>query len=1251
MEVIKGLKGTATKANKKHRERKAGTKADKKRKKKQQRQNPGEPHNPNSAKVLAFKSQSAKRAAQRSAQLQQKRLHVPIVERITEEPPPLLVVVHGPSKVGKSTVIQSLLKHYTKHNVPEVKGPITVVSGKKRRLTFVECGGDLPTMIDTAKVADLVLMVIDASFGFEMETFEYLNILQTHGFPKVMGILTHLDGFKDNKALKKTKKRLKTRFWAEVYEGAKLFYFSGLLHSGRYPKREVLNLARFISVTKPRPLTWRASHPYVVADRFEDSTAPELVEDNPKVSRTVTLYGYMRGAPMRMHQKVHLAGVGDLAVNNLESLPDPCPLPEKGPGGKRVTLNERDQKLYAPMSDVGALLYDKDAVYIHMDDHKIAFTKAENNDGIGDGETADGEADLPEEETEGVKMVRDLQQLTDPLDRKLEDSSIQLFSRGKSLPNLPHDDGEDDGDDEEEASEGEDEGEGGTVKERIVRVGDRVRRRAIFDDEETDGQEDADEGDDDDEEDIDEEDEDGELLPGGREDEEGLGGATKWKDGLLERRARALADKSLKLRELVYNRGAVVTATKSASFGDVDELEDEDQDSSGDDQDGDFFRPVGSFAKTRSKGDDDDAIDELDSVREASTRELLDVEQDEEEDDEPVLEGDSSDEEEEEEEDDDDDDDDVEEDKDGGEDIADLDVTAGGASKSKVITQWDGDGVEVIRNRFVTGDWVAAEKRRLRQLNGSMDGEEDDGGMFDDDEVYGDFEDLEAGETLNGDSASDGGTGQDEEEEANPEERRRRKAELKEKFDSAYDNKALKDDKGKSVVQPDGQDEDAADEHHELVQKSLAKQKVLNRETLESLKPTDRAAIAGYSPGTYVRIQLSDVPYELVRNMDPRRPLLIGGLSTAEEEVGLMHTRLKKHRWHRKVLKTRDPLIISVGWRRFQTLPIYSLEDRNKRLRMLKYTPEHMHCLMACHGPFVPQNFGLVAFQTMGKRSAWRIAATGVTLEADFSSKIVKKLKLVGHPFKIFKNSAYVRDMFNSPLEVARFEGASIRTVSGIRGQIKKALREAEGGAGTFRASFEDRLLMSDIVFLRAWVPVDVPRFYNPVTSLLAAGDETWQGMRTTGQVRQAMNIPIPTEKDSLYKPIERVPRKFNALQVPRRLQADLPFKSKPKVELPRKKKTLEQKRAVVLEPEERKAVTLLQQLNTIRKDKAKKRHLQQEARKEARAKLAAKDTAAISAATRELKKKRWAIQGMAERKRSSAGPLNSGRGKRARPG
>ncbi len=63
----------------------------------------------------------------------------PVVEKPLEEPPPYVVLVQGPPGVGKSLLIKCLVKHFTRQTIVDMRGPVTVVAGKARRVTFIEC--------------------------------------------------------------------------------------------------------------------------------------------------------------------------------------------------------------------------------------------------------------------------------------------------------------------------------------------------------------------------------------------------------------------------------------------------------------------------------------------------------------------------------------------------------------------------------------------------------------------------------------------------------------------------------------------------------------------------------------------------------------------------------------------------------------------------------------------------------------------------------------------------------------------------------------------------------------------------------------------------------------------------------------------------------------------------------------------------------------------------------------------------------
>lgn len=1114
--------------------------------------------NPKAFAINAPKS--AERRFRRKQDIEEKRYHIPLVDRTPTEPPPIVVAVVGPPQVGKSTLIKSLVKHWSKHSLASASGPITVVCGKKRRVTLIECANDIHSMIDVVKVADLVLLMVDASFGFEMELFEFLNICQSHGFPKIMAILSHLDLLKNEADRKKVKKSMKKRFWTEIYKGAKLFFCTGVMH-GLYGKRDTQNIARQVSIIKFRPLTWQTSHPYVVVDRIEDITDPEKIRCNREVARRVSMYGFVRGTPLKSNSDIHIPGGGDFRLRIISSMPDPCPLPKQ-----RKSLNEKDRMIYAPFCGVGGVICDKDAVYIEVggahsfsdkvltrdsdeimkqiieskstietqmkesdfqfftNHNETATEPSQKQSGIRDYEYDDDDDDDEEVyETKNLKMIRNVNQKPPVTPKPLSNSRPSLLNPNYDTADL-----------ETPTIGWKQESNQNDFSRYDTRPNSKRNiYNRDFDDEEMD-----DDMEDDSEDDIEEDDE----IESDDDDGDYEASNIKWKQNLDQKACVNFFKRqheSRDLQRLVYGG---INGYKSVHAGLSFSLDEE--------SDGRTMRPTENSIECTVDRSSEGVMDE-------DSYESL---------------------------------------------------------------------MAAIKNKFVTGKWDK-DKDAFRMMNPSdeEDDEMDDDDDYadedcddalegvEDDEAFDDFEDLEAGKTftkdeqkktlgikpgqddnnLNGTTngmTQDGG-GDDDDAEAK--ERMLKKMRKKSEFDAQYDTGEIEPAQEKTF--------------YETQKEKLQVQANMNRQVFENLEEDVRLQVEGFRAGLYVRMEFDSIPAQLVDTFSPENPMIVGGLNPGEVGDGYVRVRMKKHRWYKKILKTRDPLIISMGWRRFQTVPIYHVMDDNMRNRALKYTPWHLHCLATFWAPLAPQGTGLVAFQQTDQFTQdFRIAATGVVLELDKSADIVKKLKLVGSPMEVFTKTAFIRGMFNSALEVAKFEGAPIRTVSGIRGLVKKAIKAPEGA---FRATFEDKILMSDIVFLRTWYHVDVPKFCLPIRTLMMPKEERekWRGARTVGQIRfeEGIKSTNSNRPDSIYKPVARKQFNFKPFSIPKNLQKELPYKDKPKF-IPKQEDKIDRVTAIKTEEEKRRLEALVM-MGTLKKSrvlKSKEKALIDKERKEKLIKL-----------------------------------------------
>ena len=146
-----------------------------------------------------------------------------------------------------------------------------------------------------------------------------------------------------------------------------------------------------------------------------------------------------------------------------------------------------------------------------------------------------------------------------------------------------------------------------------------------------------------------------------------------------------------------------------------------------------------------------------------------------------------------------------------------------------------------------------------------------------------------------------------------------------------------------------------------------------------------------YKIGTYVQIEIQ-VEKKFSRMLEPDYPIVLCSLKHQETGYAYVRVKIKKHRWYPHILKSKDPLTFSMGWRKYQSIPVYTQQGdaEDDRIRMIKYTPKFGHCYAVFYAPTCSVGTTFVGVQKIYETdekgnqvdvSHFRLCVTGVVVE------------------------------------------------------------------------------------------------------------------------------------------------------------------------------------------------------------------------------------------------------------------------------
>jgi pre-rRNA-processing protein TSR1 len=250
--------------------------------------------------------------------------------------------------------------------------------------------------------------------------------------------------------------------------------------------------------------------------------------------------------------------------------------------------------------------------------------------------------------------------------------------------------------------------------------------------------------------------------------------------------------------------------------------------------------------------------------------------------------------------------------------------------------------------------------------------------------------------------------------------------------------------------------------------------------------------------GTRVILHIKNVPAAFAKAYTPALPLVVFSLHAHEHKYSVTHFTIQRNTEYTLPVRSKDPLVLLLGPRRFVINPIFSqhttrgggkgANNVHKFERFLKAG------IQASIGTaYLPITFGAqpavvlrvpststAAGDTPSTESSIHLVGTGTLLSSDPTRITAKRLVLTGAPFKVHKKTATIRYMFFNSTDIDFYKPIQLRTKRGRVGHIRESL----GTHGYFKAGFDGPIDQMDAILLSLYKR-QFPRWAE-VSSVLA---------------------------------------------------------------------------------------------------------------------------------------------------------------------